>query len=259
MTPDDPTLQAAMADLQKARRVLVITGAGISADSGLPTYRGVGGLYDRDLTEEGIPIEEALSGGMMRTCPEITWKYIHQIESNARGAGFNAAHKALADMERRFERFTVLTQNVDGFHRDAGSRDVIEIHGNIHQLHCTRCDAAEWVENFAHLNRIPPSCETCGAMVRPRVVLFDEWLPEDAMDRLERAMAEGVDFVMSIGTTAGFPYIAAPVIHAVRQGAPTLEINPGESEISALVRYRLQARSIDVLPALAAGLGVCVN
>ncbi|MGB0211683.1 Sir2 family NAD-dependent protein deacetylase [Algiphilus sp.] len=154
MTPDDPTLQAAMADLQKARRVLVITGAGISADSGLPTYRGVGGLYDRDLTEEGIPIEEALSGGMMRTRPEITWKYIHQIESTSRGAGYNAGHKALADMEPHFERFTVLTQNVDGFHCDAGSTDVIEIHGNVHELHCISCDAEEWVEDFSQLNGI---------------------------------------------------------------------------------------------------------
>lgn len=251
MEEGDPTLEAAIADLRRARRVLVITGAGISADSGLPTYRGVGGLYDRDLTEEGIPIEEALSGGMFRRRPDITWKYIHQIESSSRGAGYNAGHKALADMQTRFERFTVLTQNVDGFHRDAGTSDLIEIHGNVHELYCIACGAEEWVPDFSQLNGIPPSCAACGSLVRPRVVLFDELLPEPAVARLEQVMDEGVDLVMSIGTTAGFPYIAAPVLQAARSGTPTMEINPGDSEVSHFVKHRFAARGSDVLPLLA--------
>ena len=255
MDLDDATLQAAVADLRRARRVLVLTGAGISADSGLPTYRGVGGLYDRDLTEEGIPIEEALSGGMFRRRPEVTWKYIHEIESASRGAGHNAAHRALADMERHFERFTILTQNVDGFHRDAGSTDVIEIHGNVHELYCTSCGEEEWVDDFSQLNGIPPSCPACGSLVRPRVVLFDELLPQDAVARLEEAVDSQPDVVITVGTTAGFPYIAAPVLHAAQRATPTIEINPGDSEVSAFVQHRFQARGIEVLPYMAGELG----
>ncbi|MGH8459507.1 MAG: Sir2 family NAD-dependent protein deacetylase, partial [Nevskiales bacterium] len=126
--------------LHVARRILVITGAGISADSGLPTYRGIGGLYEDTMTGDKVPIEVALSGEMMRLEPQLTWKYIHQIESACRGARFNEAHRIIAAMQDRFETVCVLTQNIDGFHRDAGSRNLIEIHGNIHELHCVQCD-----------------------------------------------------------------------------------------------------------------------
>ena len=103
----DEKLDAVASFLKKARSVLFITGAGISADSGLPTYRGIGGLYEDADTPEGIPIEDALSGEMMRRNPGLTWKYIHQIESSSRGASFNRAHAVLAEAEERFERVTV--------------------------------------------------------------------------------------------------------------------------------------------------------
>lgn len=235
--------------LRGARRVLAITGAGISADSGLPTYRGIGGLYDDAATEDGIPIEEALSGQMMRTRPERCWKHIHQIESSCRGAQPNGGHVALARMEARFERLTVLTQNIDGFHRAAGSTDVIEIHGDVHELYCTGCGASRRVPDYAGL-AIPPSCDRCGALVRPRVVLFGEMLPEAALQRLYRVFDEGVDAVLSIGTTSAFPYIAGPVVQAARAGLPTVEINPGATEVSPVVRYRLRERAAIVLPEL---------
>ena len=104
---------------KQAKDVFVVTGAGISADSGLPTYRGFGGLYDGKDTEDGMPIEEALSGTMFRNRPEITWRYLSQIEQTTRGATFNRAHSVLAEMEKdtdRFDQFWVLTQNIDGFH-----------------------------------------------------------------------------------------------------------------------------------------------
>jgi NAD-dependent deacetylase len=242
-------LKAVAAELRSARRVLAITGAGISADSGLPTYRGIGGLYESDLTEDRMPIEQALSGGMMRTRPEVTWKYIHQIESACRAARHNAAHAALAAMQDRHERFTVLTQNIDGFHHDAGSHDVIEIHGNVHALYCIACAGERRVPDYAGL-AIPPVCEHCGALVRPRVVLFGEMLPEDALARLYAVLDDGVDLVMSIGTTSVFPYIAAPVIEAARRGIATVEINPGTTEVSTRVRHRLALRAAQALPAL---------
>src|SRR5512143_34851 len=132
-------------EMHRARRLLFITGAGLSADSGLPTYRGIGGLYNSGMTEENMAIEDALSGETLEAAPHITWKYIHQIEQSCRAASFNEAHQVIADLQTHFDNVCVLTQNVDGFHRQAGSRNLIEIHGDIHELHCTRCQYETWV------------------------------------------------------------------------------------------------------------------
>ena len=239
--------------LRRASRVFVITGAGISADSGLPTYRGIGGLYDTDGTEDGMPIEQALSGDMLSQRPDICWKYIAQIEAACRGATFNAAHQVLAELAPRYARLCVLTQNVDGFHRDAGSRDVIEMHGNIRRLSCTGCNHSEAVSDFAHIHSLPPYCE-CGAILRPDVVLFGEQLPGEALSHYYEALESGIDLVISIGTTAVFPYIAAPVDMAARQGVPTIEINPDISEISHLVDLHIRDRAAATLTAIQASL-----
>jgi NAD-dependent deacetylase len=223
----------------EARRILFITGAGISADSGLPTYRGIGGLYNRNLTDEGFQIEEALSGDMLAQRPDITWKYIAQIEANCRGVRPNAAHEAIAWLEADRGGVTVLTQNIDGLHRAAGSRDLIEIHGTLHHLMCTECDMHFEVQDYGGIE-FPPVCPECGALVRPDVVLFGEPLPIDAVKRLISTLEAGVDLVFSIGTTSVFPYIAEPVFDALLRGVPTVEINPGESRISEAVDYRLR-------------------
>ena len=222
-----------------ARRILFITGAGISADSGLPTYRGIGGLYDGNLTDEGFMIEDALSGDMLALRPEITWKYIAQIEANCRGVRPNAAHAAIAWLEAERGGVTVLTQNIDGLHRAAGSQDLIEIHGTLHQLACIECAGEFAVADYAAL-AIPPVCADCGGLVRPKVVLFGEALPQQPVQRLIATLETGVDLVFSIGTTSVFPYIAEPVFDALRRGVPTVEINPGESRISDAVDFRLR-------------------
>jgi NAD-dependent deacetylase len=236
------SLDQAVAHIRRARRLLVITGAGISADSGLPTYRGIGGLYEDKLTGDKVPIEVALSGEMLRLEPQLTWKYIHQIESACRGARFNDAHRIIAAMQDRFESVCVLTQNIDGFHRDAGSRDLIEIHGNIHELHCIQCDYDTWVTDYSAIE-IPPRCPKCTALVRPRVVLFGEMLPEAALEALYQQFQGGIDVVLTIGTTSVFPYIAGPVQQARRAGIPTIEINPGDTEVSLIVDHRLKQRA----------------
>jgi len=242
-------LRALAAELRRARRVLVITGAGLSADSGLPTYRGVGGLYDGGPTADGVEIEDALSGAMMRERPELCWKYLGEIERACRGREPNAGHRVLAALAPAYQRFTVLTQNVDGFHRRAGSRDLIEIHGNLHRLHCSFCPYEVEVDDYAAL-AIPPSCPYCAGLVRPRVVLFGEALPPAELERLYQVMEDGVDLVLSIGTTSVFPYIAQPVIAAARRGLPTAEINPGGSEVSHLVRHRIRERAATALQQL---------
>lgn len=239
VTGQEAELDAVAALLKRAERVLFVTGAGISADSGLPTYRGVGGLYHERLTAEGLTIEEALSGEMMVLRPDIAWRYIGEIESNCRGAKPNAAHLIIADLEREKPGVWVLTQNVDGLHRMAGSDKVIEIHGTVHRLCCTECPHRRSVIDFEGLE-LPPACPVCGGLLRPDVVLFGEMLPQREIDCLTHVMEKGVDLVVSIGTTSVFPYIAGPIRWARENGVASVEINPGTTEVSGLVTYRLR-------------------
>ena len=241
-------LDQVAAALAGSQRVLVITGAGLSADSGLPTYRGLGGLYNGE-TDEGLPIEEALSGRMLRQDPAVAWKYLHQIGDACRGAGPNVGHRVLAGWDQRFEHVCVLTQNVDGFHVQAGSRHVVEIHGNLEGLRCTDCS---WtLGDGERPARVPvPRCPRCGATARPQVVLFGEMLPSAAVARYQLELEAGFDCVISVGTTSVFPYIAGPVVAAARQGVPTVEVNPGDSQVSHLVRWRVRAGAAETLLAL---------
>ncbi|MCG8313432.1 MAG: NAD-dependent deacylase [Pseudomonadales bacterium] len=235
--------------VKDAKRILFITGAGISAESGLPTYRGIGGLYEEKHTEHDIPIELALSGQMMASQPEITWEYLLQVESACRGAGFNRAHQIIADIERQKPDCWVLTQNIDGFHQQAGSQNVIEIHGSVGELFCTACGVQEKVADYSHLE-LPPACDACGGLVRPNVVLFGEMLPSDAVSELQRQLQQGFDLVFSIGTTSVFPYIAQPVFDAKMWGAKSIEINPGETEVSEYVDSKLAMGAVAALNAI---------
>ncbi|MFH1355307.1 MAG: Sir2 family NAD-dependent protein deacetylase [Candidatus Omnitrophota bacterium] len=192
--------------LRDAKSILFITGAGISADSGLPTYRGIGGLYNGKETEEGIPIETALAGETLRTHPEITWKYLSQIEQGCRNAKFNSAHEFIARLEQQFERVWVLTQNIDGFHRQAGSKNLIEIHGDIHRIFCEKCGWMRQICDFTQIS-IPPYCPECNKIARPKVVFFGEMLPQEEIETLDRELKKGFDVYFSIGTTSVFPYI----------------------------------------------------
>ena len=235
--------------LEDCDSLLLITGAGISADSGLPTYRGIGGLYNVNTTEEGMPIEDLLSGSTMRAAPELTWKYLAQVANACHGATYNRAHEVAAEMERHFDRVWVLTQNVDGFHRAAGSRNVVDIHGDLHEFMCTACDFRETVTDYSEI-QIPPMCPRCNSIVRPDVVLFGEMLPMVKVELLYGEIEEGFDLVFTIGTTSVFPYIAEPVALAKRMGRPTVEINPGTSEVSHLVDIKLPLRAAPAMDAI---------
>jgi NAD-dependent deacetylase len=228
---------------------LFITGAGISADSGLPTYRGIGGLYNDKLTEDGIPIETALAGETLRKQPEVTWKYLSQIESNYRKAKFNRGHKVIAEMEKHFERVWVLTQNIDGFHHAAGSRNVIDIHGDMHKLVCMRCGRRSTVKDYSGID-IPPKCPDCSGIIRPEVVFFAEMLPEDKLKVLDRELIQGFDIYFSVGTSSVFPYIRQPIVAAEQSGRSTVEINPEDTEISSLVDIKLRMRAAEALDAI---------
>jgi NAD-dependent deacetylase len=250
---DDDALAAAAARVRQQisgqrRRLLFITGAGLSAESGLPTYRGVSGLYANADTEHGMPIEMALSGSVFRKRPDITWKHIAQLEQAVRGARPNRAHEIIAALEREHD-VVVLTQNVDGFHRAAGSTQVIDIHGDCHYLLCTRCEYREQRADYADL-ALPPKCPECAALIRPDVVLFEEALPADKLRALRRELAQGFDAYFSIGTTSVFAYIAEPMLHAARSGRLTVEVNPEETEVSSVVDVRLACGAVRALGAV---------
>ena len=228
--------------LKGCQSILFVTGAGISADSGLPTYRGIGGLYNVETTEDGMSIEVALSGSTMENTPELTWKYLKQIELACRGAKFNRAHEVIAAMEERFKRVWTLTQNVDGVHQAAGCNNVIDIHGNLHHLKCMSCNYRETVPDFSRLS-IVPQCPNCNAVVRPDVVLFGEILPAEKVRLLQHELDQGFDLVFSIGTTSLFPYINEPIYRAKNAGSPTVEINPGVTEVSNIVDVKIPLKA----------------
>jgi len=242
-------LDAVVSLLADAQHILCVTGAGISAESGIPTYRGMGGLYNDIDTAEGIPIEEALSGEMMRREPAITWKYIHQIEAASRGASFNRAHEVLSAFQERFERVWILTQNVDGFHRKAGSTNVIDIHGDVHRILCTSCDYRMTVDDYTGLSPLP-MCPECSEPLRPDIVLFGELLPFEKVELMQRELDHGFDVVFSIGTTSVFPYIVRPVLDTKQRGKATVEINPGTTMLSGEVDVQLPLGAVEALDSL---------
>jgi NAD-dependent deacetylase len=234
-----------------AERILVISGAGLSADSGLPTYRGLGGLYN-GYTAEGLPIEAALSGPMLQRDPALCWKYLAELGKACLGAQPNAGHRAIAELQRRKPECWVLTQNIDGYHRAAGSppERLIEIHGELAPLYCQSC-GAEDPELAEHLTRpLPPRCRQCGGILRPPVVLFEEMLPEQAIDSLYSEVRKGFEVVLSVGTSASFPYIVEPVLRTRQAGGLTVEINPTATDLSDAVDVHLRGRALDVLPQL---------
>ncbi|MHB9798582.1 NAD-dependent deacylase [Pseudomonas sp. MT3] len=247
----DSAIERTGAALACAERILVITGAGVSADSGMPTYRGLGGLYN-GRTEEGLPIEAALSGPMLRDNPALCWKYLAELGKACINARPNAGHEAIAELQRLKPECWVLTQNIDGFHRRAGSpvERLIEIHGELAPLYCQSC-GQESAELAEHLQRpLPPRCERCAGVLRPSVVLFEEMLPEAAIDTLYAQLRKGFDAVLLVGTTASFPYVIEPVMRTRAAGGFTAEVNPGLTDLSSVVEERMQGRALDIMPRL---------
>ena len=246
-------LKAVAALLRRARRVLFITGAGVSAESGVPTFRGATAAFPNGLTEEGIPFEEALSASMFQANPRLCWKYFALLEQSMRGKEPNAAHRAMAALQGAEREVWVATQNIDGLHQSAGSSRVLELHGNLRWVICTRCPHRRFHPTFEGLPP-RPLCPECGAGLRPDVVLYEERLPEEALGRFETEQDRGFDLVFSVGTTSVFPYVTWPVARAARHGVPTVEINPDTTPISDLVQFRFAAAAGVTLEGVLAGI-----
>ncbi len=255
----DPAAASAIEALARALErdgdVLFVTGAGLSADSGLPTYRGQNGLYEGRDAESGLTIEEALSLPVFQRRPDISWRHIRTIAQGAQGARPNRGHVVIASLARHLPRVVVLTQNVDGLHEAAGTRDVINIHGDIQNLVCTACG---WSQPTPDVRRLPdvPRCPECRSVLRLPVVLFGEPLPSLAVSRLQAELEQGFSTVVQIGTSSRFPYIVAPIRVVQSAGGIAAEINPEPTSMSPWVDIRIRAGAARALDYLGSLLGI---
>ncbi|NPA75227.1 MAG: NAD-dependent deacylase [Euryarchaeota archaeon] len=223
----------------KAKRVAALTGAGISAESGIPTFRGAGGLW------EGYPVEKVATVEGFAEDPALVWRFYDERRVNMRNARPNLAHKILAELEKHYDMW-VITQNIDGLHREAGSKNVIELHGNIWRVKCTLCDY-HGENRETPLSEIPPKCPKCGALLRPDVVWFGE--PVNGVEKAFRIAKES-DVFFSIGTSAlVHPAASLPFI-AKDYGATVVEINPQRTPVSVIADFIIREKATVALDAL---------
>ncbi len=222
--------------------LMVLTGAGISVESGIPPFRGEGGLWTRYDPFEYGHIET------FKMHPERTWKMLREIIDGSMEAEPNEAHRSLARMERRGWIGPVVTQNVDGLHRTAGSEDIMELHGNARTIRCMGCGSREVLSKETYLD-LDPKC-TCGGWKRPDVVLFGEMLPEREILRALAAASSGVHLLV-IGTS-GMVQPASMIPYQVRSsGGMILEVNPNRSEYSGSIsNHFIQARATEGVAAV---------
>lgn len=231
--------------LSQARSALFVTGPSLSQDSGLPSYRGIPGLVRRKPTD-GKQFEAALSADMIANKPEVTWKYLLHVDAAVRYTRPNRGHEVLAELERSLARMTIMTINVDRLHQKAGSRNVIEMHGALHDLVCKRCELSSRHERYDQLP-IPPRCVTCGSVLRPDMPLFGEPLPADPFTRLQSELDLGFDMVFAVGVGKMYSYLARPLLLAKSEGIPTIEIGTEHTELSDVVDFRFRGSPMRVL------------
>jgi NAD-dependent deacetylase len=228
--------------LDGARRVTVMSGAGISAASGVPTFRGSGGLW------RSFRSEDLATPGAFSRDPRLVWEWYDWRRTLIADCRPNPAHAALAEWSAH-PGFTLITQNVDGLHERAGTRGVIRFHGSIWELRCAgRCGAPPWEDRTAPLTDVPPHCAGCGGLARPGVVWFGEPIDADVLARCEVALA--CDVFLSVGTSS-VVYPAAGLAHAARGlGAFTVEINPAATEAAAALDLAIARPAEEILPLL---------
>jgi NAD-dependent deacetylase len=238
----DDQIRLARAHLASARSITVLTGAGISADSGVPTFRGPDGLW-RNHRAEDLATPEAFERD-----PRLVWEWYNWRRELIATKSPNPAHVALAELERRGnDRMWLITQNVDGLHRAAGSRRLSEIHGNIWMVRCTGCGVV--IEDRRVPIPILPTCDPCGALLRPHIVWFGESLDPADLRRCTETL-QSCDLLLVIGTS-GVVYPAAGFASVAKQaGATVVEINLDETPQSPLIDLALRGRAKDLVPQL---------
>lgn len=236
--------------LSSARRVTVLTGAGVSAASGIPTFRGADGLWKQ------FRVEELATPQAFARDPAVVWQWYDWRRQQIAACSPNPAHHVLADWGLRFPEFRLITQNVDGLHERAGAGGVVRLHGSIWDVGCWRgCAAAahRWRDETTPFPVLPPPCPHCAGPLRPGVVWFGEMLDPDVLDA--SLAATSCDVFLAIGTSALVYPAAGLVDHARLHGALTIEVNPDSTAASSVVDIALAEPAEAALPAIDAGLG----
>ena len=234
------SVEAARAALAQAKSIAVLTGAGVSAESGIPTFRSNGGYWQTHRFQDLATAE-----GFGRD-PAMVWQWYEERRRGIAAARPNAGHYTLAKLEERTPRFTLITQNVDDLHERAGSKNMVRLHGDIFLVRCLRCRQQQ-VEP-GPLPSLPPRCE-CGGMQRPGVVWFGEALPAGAMERAAEAVDQA-DVLLVIGTSAQVYPAAGLIPRALDTGCTVIEINPEVTDFAGSVTLTLCGASAVVLPQL---------
>ena len=243
MQPDDIEIPSLLIHkLQEAKQIVVLTGAGISAESGVPTFREA----QTGLWAEYNPQELATPQAFRRN-PKLVWEWYAWRRELVNQTTPNPGHLALAELETLVAEFTLITQNVDGLHQRAGSQAVIALHGNIVETKCF--DQWHPVESWPEGDDIPPLCPICGSLLRPNVVWFGENLPTAALHTAVQA-SQSCDIFLSIGTSALVQPAASLPLMALEHGATAVEINPQATPLTRWMDFVLTGAAGTVLPAL---------
>ena len=228
--------------VNEADKITVLSGAGISAESGIPTFRGDGGLWNNYRPEE-LATPKAFFEN-----PEIVWQWYDWRRSLMKKAEPNAGHFALTELQRQKKDFNLITQNVDGLHQKAGTQDLIEIHGNLWEMRCTSCNRIEKSYEVP-LPVIPPKCSACGEMMRPNIVWFGEIIPIQIIDRCIIAIEE-CDLLLIVGTSGMVEPAASFGIMAKKKEIPVIELNLDHTPNTGLYDISIRAKSGEILPLL---------
>ena len=229
-------------DLGKDPSVTVLTGAGVSAESGVPTFRGEEGLW------KSYRAEELATPGAFARDPGLVWEWYDWRRQVCAATDPNPAHAAIVELDLALSRFLLVTQNVDGLHARAGSTRIVELHGNIFRARCTGCGTVR--EDLpVPLEEIPPVCG-CGGALRPDVVWFGEGLPEEALARAFEA-SRSCDLMLVVGTSAVVQPAASMPLLAKQAGARVIEVNPDATPITPFVDLHLEGKAAEILPGLA--------
>ncbi len=228
--------------LGKARRLVVFTGAGVSAESGVPTFRGPQGIW-RTFRAEDLATREAFERD-----PQFVWEWYVWRQQRIAACEPNAGHLAIRRMEENWPSVILITQNIDGLHQRAGSRCVLELHGQIWKARCVREDT---VQDFPAAAILPPHC-ACGSLLRPHVVWFGEALDRNVVGLAGEA-TRCCDVFLSVGTSARVSPANQLIMLAVHNGATVIEINPEPTPVSLLVKFSLRGPAGELLPQLVEG------
>ncbi|MDY6843817.1 MAG: NAD-dependent deacylase [Thermodesulfobacteriota bacterium] len=237
--PESREIEEVRKLIKVSTSLVALTGAGISAESGVPTFRGEDGLW-RNFRAEELATPEAFFQN-----PRLVWEWYDWRRNLINALTCNPAHEMLANLETVLPHFTLITQNVDGLHSKAGNRNVLEIHGTLWKVKCTGCNVVS--ENYDVPIKLLPYCADCGGLLRPHVVWFGEMLPEDILEKVWDVLST-CDLILVVGTSGIVQPAASFPLMVKRNGGVVIEVNTEKTSLSTIADHMLLGKAGEILP-----------